>query len=250
MSSLTDFLQLNAKTEIQNLYVYNTTQISVTDGGRCCCAVVPLGITFANVEIWGGGGGGNGGCCCQWPYGMASPGHYTLDKFAVVPGQALTICAGGSTCCGPNCKGPDGFPSFVSRSGTVLACAAGGIGGCALCFYKGAFPCTGLCVGASRQDQAHVGDLGICTTQGMSVTHNFCASDMFEALSGSPKFAQNLRIGASHCNTPEGSYTRSGCDRATTNWPGGAGNGGSGCGGGCCWGGWGASGLVILTFYG
>lgn len=250
MSSLTDFLGLNAKTEIQHLYVYNPSQIAVTDGGRCCAYTVPNGISYAYVEMWGGGGGGNGGCCCQWPYGMASPGNYVLDRFTVSAGDVLTVCAAGSTCCGPNCKGPDGFPSFVSRSGSIIACAHGGIGGCALCFYKGAFPCTGLCVGASRQDRAQTGDISICTTQGMSVTHNFCASDLFEALNGSPKFAQNLRIGASHCNTPEGSYTRSGCDRVPTNWPGGAGNGGSGCGGGCCWGGWGASGLVILTFYG
>lgn len=250
MASLTDFLGLNSKTEIQHLFVYNTNQIEVLDGGRCCCYVVPDGINYAYVEMWGGGGGGNGGCCCQWPYGMSSPGNYILDRFTVTPGDVLTVCAAGSTCCGPSCKGPDGFPSFISRSGTILACAGAGYGGCALCFYKGGFPCTGLCVGANRMARAQCGDISVCTHQGMSVTHNFCASDMFEANAGSPKYAQNLRIGASHCNTPEGSYTRSGCDRNPTHWPAGGGNGGSGCGGGCCWGGWGAGGLVILTFYG
>ena len=248
MSDLTQFLGLVTSTGINSVHVYNTNiGNAVLDGGQCCAVAVPGTSTKVHIEMWGGGGGGNGACCCQWPYGQPNSGQYTKRTVAVAGGDTLTICAAGSTCCSPNCKGQDGYPSFVLQNGSTIACVLGGCGGCALCFYKGQWPCTGLCVAANLRNGAICGDIGICTYQGMSVTHNFCSSDQFEATAGSPKLSQNLRIGGAHCAY---SFTRAGCCRNPNHWPGGAGNGGSSCGGGCCWGGWGAGGLVILTFHG
>ncbi len=246
MATLKQFLGLSSTVEIRNLFVYNTNQSDHLDGGRCCCYVVPSGITQAYVELWGGGGSGSGSCCCQWTYAGATPGQYVLERFAVSSGQALTICAGGSGCCSTTCCGFAGFPSFVSRSGTILACAPGGIGGCQLCFYKG-FNCTGVCVPANRMDMGFCGDLSQCVFQGFSPTHNFCASDLFEAAAGSPKYSQNARVGGAFCAYE---FTKMGCCYNANHWPAGPGAGGSACGGGCCWGGWGAGGLVVLTFYG
>lgn len=246
MADLTQFLGLNATTSINSFHIYNTDVAGVLNGGRCCAITVPNATTRVHIEMWGGGGGGSGACCCQWAYGMSNPGQYTTRTVSVSGGDTLTICAAGSTCCSPNCKGQDGYPSFVLNNGTTVACVLGGCGGCALCFYKG-FNCTGVCVPANLRGGAICGDIGICTYQGMSVAHNFCASDLWEALSGSPKVAQNLRIGGTHCAY---SFTRTGCCKNANHWPGGGGNGGGSCGGGCCWGGWGAGGLVILTFHG
>jgi hypothetical protein len=250
MATLKQFLGLTSTLEIRNLFVYNTNQTTETNGGACCCYVVPSGITYAHVEIWGGGGGGSGACCCQWVYTNSTGGQYGVKRFAVTAGDVLTVCAAGSTCCGPNCKGPDGFPSFVSRSGSILACAAGGVGGCALCFYKG-WNCTGVCVPSQRADLVQsspvCADISQCSFQGQSVTHNFCFSDMWEGLNGAPKLNNNHRIGGSHCAYE---FTKVGCCKLDNSWPAGGGNGSGSCGGGCCWGGWGAGGLVILTFYG
>jgi hypothetical protein len=246
MASLKQFLGLNIPVSMSHVFVYKTTQVDVTDGGQCCLYTVPASSSYVHVEMWGGGGGGSGACCCQWAYGQPSPGMYVKKRFSVTAGDALTICAASSTCCGPNCKGPDGFPSFLTRSGTTLVCAPGGFGGCALCFYKGGFPCTGLCVPGNRTDQAACADLAQCVMQGMSPTHNFCASDFWEGNAGSPKYAQNLRLGGSTCAYE---YTKMGCCKNANHWPAGGGNGAGSCGGGCCWGGWGAGGLVILTIF-
>lgn len=233
------------KTKPAVFYVFNANLgDNVNDGGRCCGITIPAGSGSALVEMWGGGGSGSGACCCQWPFSQASTGSYVQTKFSVVPGESYIICAGGSTGCSPSCRGQDGQPSYVVRSGgSTCACAHGGIPGCALCFFK-SFNCTGICIPSGVHNNTSVGCVKVCATRGHSQTSNFCASDMHESLSGSPKFSQNTRIGTNQCCTQ---FTQSGCCRNRNHWPGGAGNGAGSCGGGCCWSGWGAGGLVIMT---
>jgi hypothetical protein len=247
MANLTQFLGLTAATGATSLTVFPADRgDSPQNGGRCCCYVIDGSTSRVHIEMWGGGGDGNGACCCQWPYSMPSAGQYVTKNFTVAPGDFLTICAGGSGCCSPNCCGTQGLASFVNKNGTTQAYAFGGHGGCALCFYK-SFSCTGICVPAVRRDNAGTGDYVGCQYAGMSVSHNFCHTGNFEAISGSPKYSQNNRLGNSQCAEQ---ITIAGCQKNNNAFPAGSGNGGSACGGGCCWGGWGAGGMVVLTFYG
>lgn len=247
MANLTQFLGLKQNSDVQFLAVFNTNTDSSQNGGRCCLYTVPgAGVRTIFVEMWGSGGDGSGACCCQWPYTTGSAGQYVVETINVSPGDALTICAGGSGCFTCSCCGTCGFPSFITRSSTIIMCASGGQGSCGLCFYK-TFNCTGICVPGIRTNVPGCGDLVVCSNLGMSVTHNFCASDMFEASPGSSKYNQNMRIGHNYCSTP---FTISGCNRFPNHFPGGPGAGGSACGNPCCWGGYGAGGLVLLTLYG
>jgi hypothetical protein len=233
------------KVEPLVFYVLNTAQGgTVNDGGSCCCVVIPQGYKSAVVELWGGGGAGGGACCCMWPYSQASPGSYVQTRFSVELGETYTVCAASSTGCTQFCGGLSGNPSFIVRSGgSVCACAHGGISGCTLCFFK-SFACTGICVPSASHDATNIGCVTVCGARGYSQTSNFCASDMYEVHPGTPKLAQNSRIGTNHCCTQ---FTNSGCCRHRNHWPSGPGNGAGACGGGFCWSGWGAGGLVILT---
>jgi len=247
MANLTQFLGLTASTGASSLSVFPADRNgSPQNGGRCCCYVIDGSTTRVHVEMWGAGGDGNGACCCQWPYVMPATGQYVTKTFTVTGGDYLTICAGGSGCCNPNCCGTKGFDSFVQKNGSTQAYAYGGNGGYALCFYKG-FNCTGICHPACAGTSAGTGDLVTCSYYGMSVSHNFCMTGNFETAAGAPKLQQNMRLGLTNCS---GGWTQMGCCRNTNAWPAGGGMGGSSCGGGCCWGGWGSSGLVVLTFYG
>lgn len=224
-------------------YVFNT-DVDGIHSGQCCCIVIPSGYGSAIVEMWGGGGTGGGACCCMWPYTTASSGSYVQTRFSVVPGETYTICAAASTNCTQFCGGASGSPSYIVRSGgSTCACAHGGANGCTLCFYKG-FNCTGICQPSCVFDNTSVGCVKVCGARGYSQTSNFCATDMYEAVNGTPKLAQNSRIGTNHCCTQ---FTQSGCCRLRNHWPAGAGNGAGSCGGGNCWSGWGAGGLVIMT---
>lgn len=247
MANLTQFLGLSASTGASSLTVFPTDRGgSVSNGGRCCCYVIDGSTTRVHVELWGSGGDGSGACCCQWPYNMASPGQYVTKSFTVAAGDYLTICAGSSGTCSPNCCGNAGAPSFVNLNGSAQAYAYGGNGGCAMCFYK-TFNCTGICEPARRVSCSGTGDFVGCQYSGMSVSHNFCHTGNFEAVMGSPKYSQNNRLTASNCAVGQ---TVQGCDKNCNHFPAGSGASGSSCGGGCCWGGWGAGGMVVLTFYG
>jgi hypothetical protein len=48
-----------------------------------------------------------------------------------------------------------------------------------------------------------------------------------------------------YCTTQ---LTRNGNDYYPSRWPGGPGANSRACGGGCCFGGWGAGGLVLITY--
>ena len=251
MSSLRAFLVNDgtalAPTHRQlQLAIFNTNTNSVSNGGACCCWVVPAGTTYAVFETWGGGGDGAGACCCMGHYYGPNTGAYGKKYLNVTPGDFFCICAGGSGCCSQPCCGTCGFASYVlcGANGNPAACGQGGCGGCNLCFrsYQG---CTGICLPACTWG-CGTGDYGFHSVSGANHVSNYCWQIMKEWQTGAPKYAQNTRMGLDHCVT---SLTITGCcPNGGSKWPGGPGNSATACGGGCCWGGWGAGGLVLITY--
>lgn len=252
MSTLRQFLGYTKYNELFQVYVFNTSFDSVTNGGQCCRVCVPAGVTTIRFETWGGGGDGSGACCCQWGYTQGGSGSYAERTIQTAQGQCFDICAGGSGCCNNNCCGTCGFPSWVrcSSNSTMVTCGFGGCGGRALCFYKSAWSCTGFCepaYGAENNCGFHGGDgFGKATIVGVSHTSNYCSGDKWDAVHGSPKLQPNMRKGWDHCNVQ---FTIAGCCRYRSVFPATGGGPASSCGGGCCWGGWGAGGIVIVTMF-
>ncbi len=239
-----------AKVEQYVLTVFNGNYDSVTNGGACCLWTVPSGITSATFEVWGGGGDGPGACCCMWPASNGGAGGYNRRTIAVTAGCQFRLCAAGSGCCQQNCCGTCGFPSYVicSTGGATVTCATGGCGGQGRCWWFG-FSCTGICELSCGVDSTHcgVGDFGQSSLRSPSMTSNFCNNLTWDIVTGAPKFRNTTRKGYDTCYNW---MTISGCYRmGASAWPGGGGTGGGACGGPCCWGGWGAGGLVMVTYY-
>ncbi len=130
MSSLRDLLPNTTFTSNftqQQLAIYNTNIQSVTNGGQCCCWVVPTGVTWAIFELWGGGGDGAGSCCCMGNYWGPGSGNYVKKQLTVTAGTYFCVCAAGSGCCATTCCGQCGYPSWVvCQNGTMATCAGGG----------------------------------------------------------------------------------------------------------------------------
>lgn len=248
MSTLRDLLPTTTYTSNyaqQQLAVYNTNISAVTNGGQCCCWQVPAGVTWAIFELWGGGGDGAGSCCCMGNYWGPGSGNYTKKRLDVTAGCYFCICAAGSGCCALTCCGQCGYPSWVMcQNGTMATCAGGGYIGCTLCFrsYQG---CTGICVPACSYGCTYSGDFAYPSTNSIAKESNYCWSNQWTGQPGSPKFGGTFRVGMEYCTTQ---LTRNGNDYYPSRWPGGAGANSRACGGGCCFGGWGAGGLVLITY--
>jgi len=251
MATLRDFLELEQSVVIDTFAVSTNTDQLATSG--CCCAyTVPDNVSVMYVELWGAGGNGPAGCCCAWEATGTTNGAYVQKKINVTPGAVMTICAGQLGCCVYGCgTGCPGRPSFViccasnvgGSNGTV-ACAPGGCGGCAQCYWHtncvgSRYPC--CCTGNS------LGDLCTPMIRGHSWTNNWCGNDRWRAASGTPKLMPNNRLGNDACVA---GYASMGCSWGKNHWPGGPGFGGGGCGDGYCWGGWGQGGLAIITVFG
>ena len=229
--------------------VYNTNIDTVNNGGRCCQWTVPLGTTWAIFEVWSAGGDGAGACCCMGPYWGPGSGQYGKKTLAVTNGCTFTLCAAGTGCCAVACCGTCGQPSYVlcGTGGATALCAQGGQMGCVLCFrsYQG---CTGICVpscisscGASGYD----GPMQRPTITSPDKQSNYCWSQMNGGISGAPVFG-TFRWTNDYCTVQ---LTRSGCETSGgSKFPGGPGTSARACGGPCCWGGWGAGGLVTVTY--
>lgn len=255
LRSLAPIVPVTSSAIQQQIAVYNPNISSVTNGGCCCCWVVPNGTTWAVFEAWGGGGDGGGACCCSgnWLYGAGS-GNYMRTAIQVTAGQYFCICAASSGCCSqPQC-GTCGFSSWVycGANGNTVAMACGGWFGCTGCF-KGYQACSGICYpmcscGCYSTNTSGVFDIKYPTMQGTGKDSSYCWSSMWHAVSGSPKYGNNTRQSVEHCSL---SLTHIGCSGLNgSKWPGGSGSPAAACGGGCCWGGWGAGGLVLITYGG
>lgn len=253
LRSLAPIVPVTASSVQMQLAVYNTNISSAQNGGCCCCWVVPAGVTWAVFELWGGGADGGGGCCCSgntlWGAGS---GNYIRKSIQVTAGCYFCLCAGSSGCCSQSHCGTCGFSSWVycGANNINVAMACGGFTGCTGCF-RGYMGCTGICYpicscGYYSSAAGSICDLAYPTMQGTAKESNYCWSIMWNASSGAPKYGNNTRIGVEHCTL---GLTHMGCSGMNgSKWPGGGGQSGTGCGGGCCWGGWGAGGLVLVTY--
>ena len=259
MSSLRTLLPIITPTsnmkQIQ-VAIYHNSITSVTNGGCCCCWMVPTGASWAIFELWGAGGDGGGACCCSG-IGCCGPGtgHYARQAIQVTAGQYFCTCAGGSGCCAQSHCGTCGFPSWVycGSNGSSVVCAGGGYMGCTGCWH-GFWGCTGICNGAQNFGcnlcagaSGRSPDIGVASIGGVAKDSNNCFSSMWFAATGAPKYGMTTRQGREHCSVGN---TSMGCEYGAggSKWPAGMGTPSSACGGGCCWGGWGAGGLVLITY--
>lgn len=223
-------------------------------GGCCCCWICPTGTQYVQFEVWGAGGDGAGSCCCEGP--VQAPGNGQYVKKTVVTGTICpyyNICAAGSGCCSQCFNGNAtgcGFPSFVTNSaGTVVACGAGGAGGCTYCGHMGGQSCYGNCCGGIMSCCNLCGDLCMGNIQNAGDhENNFCTQEHYPWKSGSIKYQPNSMFGSSSCAQP---MTVAGCyyyAQQQIGFPGGPGSSGQACAGGCCWGQWGGAGLIVITY--
>jgi hypothetical protein len=240
---LSTFIALSATDQI---YVYNTSITSVSNGGRCCLWTVPSGIRWAKFEVWGGGSSGPGGCCCQQPTQTGGAGAYARKTITVISGDTYRICAAGSTGCSSTCCGTEGFPSYVqteSATNTINLCARGGPTSCGNCFM---FSGTGNCCGYTRVchcDSFCGEDFGLPAISGASMVTT-CGYNSWQYAPQGPYIGGGVRISRDYC------VTGSGCQSIGNFavWPGGGGGGAQTASGNCCWGNHGAGGLVVITY--
>lgn len=249
MSSLTslfpdsNFVTLSQPTNtFGQLYVFNTNTNNVTNGGQCCLWTVPAGTVWARFEVWGAGGDGGGACCCQQPSMGGGSGSYARKTTRVVPGQTYTICAGGSGCCSQNATGTSGFPSYAcnpSATYPLCLCASGGFGGTSCCFAAigGNYHCGTVICGCTCG-----ADFSLCGVTG-SAHQSWCGFDAWQYIANGPYIGAGVKVGSTHC----GEMWMGCCIAGGNTFPGGGG-GTTISYGGCCWGGWGAGGLVVITY--
>lgn len=93
--------------------------------------VVPAGVNFVTVKVWGGGGGGGAGSGGSGSGRPGGGGGYVSSVLSVTPGESLNIEIGsGGQDSTANSQGGDGGGySAIKRSTTFLAQAGGGGGG-------------------------------------------------------------------------------------------------------------------------
>ena len=254
----------------KDFYIYNTNHWSVTNGGCCLSWTVPTGAQIIKFEILSGGGpGGSSG----WDYDIGhggAGGNYNVKTICKDAGEFVStagtesvfmLCSGGTSqcsCCGNcnrNCR--HGCSSYVTGPGLSNFCSIGGHGGSTTWDKQ------------SNCYNCHIGnqqcDLG--SYNGGWVSHN-CneathGGDMcFRGISGSHYQQYNCCAdSSSFSGGPAGPFTVSGtavnkhwctgdmaCCSAHSAFPGGGGGGHQSGSGSTCWGGFGAGGLVKVTY--
>ena len=143
--------------------------------GATCSWVVPAGVTRARFQLWGAGGGANKAPCCCGDNPFGSTGAYASVIIPVTAASTYTICSGCAYCCmaantAAGTQRMPGCPSYVSGTGLVNFCAAGGSGtiGTWMAAYGKSSPChfgTNACTGHS-----------ICDTGGTTCVPSGCES--------------------------------------------------------------------------
>jgi hypothetical protein len=142
MVEISTFVGQNTTTDVKHFYIYNTSHWGANNGGCCLQWTVPEGVSIINFEILSGGGpGGSAGYDYDIGHGGAG-GNYnekTLcraagDFISVAGSQSVySLCSGGTsscsccTTCNRACR--HGCSSYVNGSGLSNFCAIGGHGG-------------------------------------------------------------------------------------------------------------------------
>ncbi len=239
---------VSTSSPLTQLFVYNTNVSSVQNGGQCCLWTVPSGVYWAKFEVWGGGGDGPGACCCQQTQRSGGSGSYARRTISVRPGDTFRVCAGSTGCCAPNCCGTVGFPSYVnhvsvaSSGSNINLCASGGGCGRSECFwmFSNGWDSTSIVEGCGCTCGS---DFSICGISGASHAA-WCGFQSYGIVPGPTYIGSGARLTFDYCNTGSGCFMVGGYSI----FPGGGGGGANANGGGCCWGGWGAGGLVIISY--
>jgi hypothetical protein len=169
-------------------------------------------------------------------------GTYARKTIRVVPGQTYTICAGGTGCCVSSCAGMQGYASYACNAGAtypLCLCAQGGAPGYSQCFvaWAGCYNCiTCICGTACGHDFAICGPAGS--------THNTsCGFDSHHYAPEPTYVGGGLRVSRDHCRCCPGDFMIS-----QPSFPGGGGGTAAAFDGPCFCGGYGAGGLVVVTY--
>lgn len=214
-----------------------------SNGGYLCNWTPPIGTQWATFEVWGGGGPGAGTCQCSGATQGAGGGAFSKRTIDVVPGKTYTICAAGSTrtFCEAN-PGTYGFASYVTtdNGGTTIVCASGGFWACSECSFAQAQSVCG-CHAVRCSCQNTLGDVNFPAVTGWSRSAYECSPNYF-SVAQPGAFAGGARFSMSGCCVAQGSRPFINPD-----FPGGGGSTHASC---AYYqnGGYGAGGLVIVTY--
>ena len=221
------------------LLVYNSNTTTPANGGFCCQFTAPAGTTVVTFELWGGGGGGAYGCCCFAGPGGGAGGYAKKTVSGKLAGCQWTVCAGGTTNCSQSAVGCGGFVSYVTGYGVSNLCGAGGNYGCAQCNGSGG------CYICNLQGCGAVASGGDITAPG------YCGS-MISAIFCTYKGQQFAGLAASTGSGPWVGPPTCGYFGGGGAWapyfPGGGGWNANVSANVCCYGGYGAGGLVTITY--
>ena len=247
-------------------YVYNANHWTPVNGGQCCLWTVPAGTTSIQFEILSGGGpgGSSGG---DYDHGVGGAGgNYTMKSLkksggAFQGGCTYTICAAGtsdcSCCCSCNMNCRHGCVSYVTGPGLTNFCAIGGMGGttswdmtsnCYNC-HIGNTQCSVGNYNAgwanySCNTPTYGGDVEFRGTTGGFVRQYDCCSQAYST-AGAPSGPFTAPHGSSGKGRCVGNWA---CCSAHSAFPGGGGAGHATDATDACWGGFGAGGLVKVTY--
>lgn len=228
------------------LLVANTTFVEM-NGGKCCCLVIPTGMTWATFEIWGGGASGAGACCCQQGGGGSAGSYSTITVCsATLAGCQYTLCAGGSSCATPGTTSCAGFTSYVTGYGLSNFCATGGTGGIYTRCFAWASCHTCFCARAYNST-AYGGALNIHGVSGSELSGfgSGCYQAGQQMAAVAPKTVSGPIFGPGGCIN--GGFPGCACFSAAI-FPGGGGMSAQAYGGNCWNGGYGAPGAVFVMY--
>ena len=254
----------------RDFYIYNTNHWSVTNGGCCLSWTVPTGAQIIKFEILSGGGpGGSAGHDYDIGHGGAG-GNYNVKTICKDAGDFIstagsestyTLCAGGTsqcsccTTCNRACR--HGCSSYVTGPGLSNFCAIGGHGGSTS--WDVMSNCYNCHIGNAQCDRGNY-NAGWVSHNCNEATYG---GDMcFRGINSSfHKEYDCCTHMATTTGGPAGPFTVSGtgvgkqwctggvaCCSAHSAFPGGGGSGNSVGAGTACTGGFGAGGLVKVTY--
>jgi len=254
----------------KHFYIYNTNHWSVTNGGCCLHWTVPTGTQIITFEILSGGGpGGSAGHDYDIGHGGAG-GNYNEKTICLEAGHfnssagsesAYTLCAGGTsqcsccTTCNRACR--HGCTSYVNGPGLSNFCSIGGHGGstswdvmsnCYNCHIGNAQCDRGNYnagwVSHNCNDATRGGDMCFRGINSSFHKEYDCCTHIGTTTGGpaGPFTVSGTGIGKQWCTG------NSACCSAHSAFPGGGGAGSSHGAGTPCTGGFGAGGLVKVTY--
>ncbi len=252
-------------TGVNEFMIYNTDHWTVTNGGCCLEWKVPNGTNSIKFEVLGGGGpGGSGAGDYEMPVGGQGGGYAakTITSFNAdfSDGDLFTLCAGGTSqcsCCCHCCMATrQGCTSFATGPGLTNFCAVGGLGGHTMDNKQSdCYDChmmTQCCIGqynsswasSSIHTQFYGADYGFTGTSGSMHSDYNCCDNMYSFAGGptGPFTVSGTVVGSGGCTGGKG------CCSGHSMFPAGGGVSSPTSSSNACWGGFGAGGLVKVTY--